>query len=161
MMARLAGYFISVIAAAMFVATAESMIPTGRMRKIAAVTGGALLLIIVIDPLLKADNVRLSLDLSGFAAEQAAQVEQMRAENEAQIAELIKAETAEYISDKASDLGVQVRADVTVSTAKEGYCYPSSVTVTGSLTQEAKAALSAYMEDVLGIPAERQVFKSG
>ncbi|MCQ2418957.1 MAG: stage III sporulation protein AF [Clostridia bacterium] len=158
MIVHLAGYFISLIAAAMLVAVAQSMIPSEKIRKISALTGGALLLLCVLTPLLSLDEVRLNIDFSDFLADSSGSIAQMQAESDAKLDALIKQKTAEYISDKASELGAQVSTEVKTARAEEGYFYPCGVTVTGVLSASQENELSAYLADVLSIPKERQVF---
>lgn len=160
MIVHLAGYFISLIAAAMLVAVAQSMIPSGKIRKISALTGGAVLLLCVLTPLLSLDEVRLNVDFSDFLSGNLESIEQMQADADAKLDALIKQKTAEYISDKAETLGAKVTADVETARAEEGYFYPCAVTVTGVLTAQQKQELSQYLTEVLSIPKERQVFRT-
>lgn len=161
MIGRLAGYFLSITAAAMLAAVAQSMIPSGKIRKIAALTGGALLLMLVLSPLLELDELTVNADFSAFLTDQSDQIEQMEKEYEGKLSDRIKRTTEEYISDKALSLGISVQAEVETILAEEGYFYPYSVTVKGRMTETQRRELAAYLTDVLGIPEERQVIESG
>ncbi len=67
---------------------------------------------------------------------------------------IIKDRTEAYILDKASTLGAQLKADVSLSS--DEMPAPIGVTISGQISPYAKSVLSAYIVDDLGIKLEDQ-----
>ena len=61
-------WLIAVAAAAFLVSLSQSLIPEGTVRKIASFTGGLILLLVMVKPLLGADFERLDLRYEDYAA---------------------------------------------------------------------------------------------
>lgn len=70
------------------------------------------------------------------------------------MAQLIKQETRSYILDKATRLGCELDAEVTVGQGQ--YPLPEAVTISGKVTVKQRRELEAFMETELGIPKEKQ-----
>lgn len=147
-------WLVSVICAAVAVAVAESMVPEGSMKKLVSMTGGLVLLILLVRPLGDVELDRLELEYQDYAAAIERRTEELKTENMQELIEIIELETAAYISDKARELGLDCRAKVRCRTDEDGVPYPYSVTVDGAASEE----LRSWMERELNIPAERQVF---
>ena len=73
---------------------------------------------------------------------------------EESMAQLIKQETRSYILDKATQLGCELDAEVTVGQGQ--YPLPESVAISGNVTNQQRRELEAFMETELGIPKEKQ-----
>ena len=154
MMESLGKWLLSVSATALAVSVLQALIPEGGIRRVAAFTGGLLLLAVLLRPVLGADLSALTVSLEDWTE----QVEQRTAELEqAQtnaLAEGIEERTAAYISDKAATLGLTVTARVETETGEDGIPIPSAVEVDGPRSPE----LETYIAQELGIPPERQVW---
>lgn len=70
---------------------------------------------------------------------------------------IIKQETQAYILDKASLLDMDISVDVLVSETSP--FIPVSVTIVGDSSPYAKKALESMIDNELGIPKEKQVWK--
>lgn len=160
MMERLWDYFMGIVAAAMLVAVAQSVLSTPRIRKIAALCGGAVLLLTVLSPLVDVQLGELSFSMEKLEPESAAAFSQMQDERTAQMNAIIKRTTETYILDKAEQIGAVISVEVTLAASEDGYNYPSGVTIAGAVTAHQKQVLTAYLAQELGIPAERQVWKT-
>ena len=68
-----------------------------------------------------------------------------------QMESIIISRSQAYILDKAASLGIDIDAEIYL----EDYI-PASVRVTGAVSPYAKARLSSYIEETLGIPTEAQ-----
>lgn len=154
MMESLGKWLLSVSATALAVSVLQALIPEGGIRRVAAFTGGLLLLAVLLRPVLGADFGGLTLGLTDWTE----QVEQRTAELEQTqtnaLAEGIEERTAAYISDKAAALGLTVTARVETETGEDGIPIPSAVEVDGPQSPE----LETYIAQELGIPPERQVW---
>lgn len=160
MIVKIAGYFMSVVAASMLVAIAMQMISNERIRKIVALAGGAVVLICVLTPLLHLDLDSISFDFSNLLERQSEELEQMKTDSEQEICRIIIETTEAYILDKADKVGAVVSVQVTAEEAEGGYFYPDMVSLTGVVTSAQKRELSVYLRDVLGIDESRQIWRT-
>ena len=154
MMETVREWLLSIVAVTMLLSVARTLIPEGGMRKAASLTGGLILLAALLQPVLKTDLDAIQWDISEYKEEiTKRQTELEAAENEALALGI--AERAEaYISDKAASLGLAVTVRVETAPGAEGIPLPAAAELWGPESQE----LAAWMEQELGIPAERQVW---
>lgn len=149
-------WLVSVVCAAILVSAAEQLTPAGNLRKIVSMTGGLVILSILLHPLGDLETGSLQAGCRDYALEVERRREELERESFRELEALIEARTAAYISDKAKELGVVCRrADVECRTDDSGIPQPWSVTVYGTETQEMKS----WIRKELDIPAERQVFR--
>ena len=153
-MGALREWLTSVVVVSVLLAVVQTLIPEGTVRKIGAFTGGLILLVTLLQPLLGVDfeDLELRLEQSRETVEQRQQ--ELEQAGEREMAELIERQTAAYIWDKADALGLDLSAEVRVERGPDGIPLPVSATLTGTYSE----ALSAYLERELGIPRERQVW---
>ena len=154
MMAALREWLTAILATAVLLSLAERLAPEGSLRKITSLVGGVILLLVLVRPLagLGAGELRLDYEDRSDAVEQ--RREELQAENDKTLAELIARETEAYISDKAAEWGLECEAAVTVAPNADGVPVPWSA----ELSCAPSEALTAELEQSLGIPRERQVF---
>ena len=154
MIAALRGWLTSVIYTAMVIAVAENIAPPGGMKKVVSLTGGLILLVMLVKPLesMELDFLQLSYDSYERSVEE--RQEELEKNGLRELELLIEQRTAAYISDKAKRLGLDCQVTVRCMTGEEGVPYPHSVTVQGTASEE----LRMWIQNELGIPAERQVF---
>ena len=153
-MGALREWLTSVVVVSVLLAVVQTLIPEGTVRKIGAFTGGLILVVTLLQPLLGVDfeDLELRLEQSRETVEQRQQ--ELEQAGEREMAELIERQTAAYIWDKADALGLDLSAEVRVERGPDGIPLPVSATLTGTYSE----ALSAYLERELGIPRERQVW---
>ena len=144
----------AVVAVAMLLTVAQALTPEGTIRKIASFTGGLILLVTLLQPVLGADLSRLDLNLDTYG--QAIQKRQAELEEagSVELTERIETQTAAYISDKADALGLTVTVRVETQPGASCVPVPWSAEVTGPRSE----ALAAYIEEELGIPRGRQIW---
>lgn len=147
-------WLVSVIGAAFLTAAAESLTPEGTMRRISSLVGGLVLLLTLVRPLLGAEAGRLEADFRDYSRRLNQRQEELQAQSEQTLAELIAERTAAYISDKAGQLGLSCQVRVTAEPGPGGIPVPAGAELDGDYSQE----LADYMERELGIPPERQVW---
>lgn len=154
MIAAVREWLTSVVAVTLLVTAAQTLIPEGSIRKIAAFTGGLALLAALLQPVLRTDLSRLDLDLEAYSKA----VEERRTELEEagkeELSSVIASRTEAYILDKAAQLGLSVTVHVETAAGAEGVPLPWTAEIRGGRSE----ALAAYMERELGIPRERQVW---
>jgi stage III sporulation protein AF len=154
MMGAVRSWLTSVVVVSLLLSVAQTLIPEGSLRKIASFTGGLVLLVTLLRPLLGMDLSRLDLDRSDYGAAIQARQEELEAAGEEALSSLIAERTEAYISDKGDTLGLSVTVQVTTKTGKDGVPVPVSAELWGQRSEQ----LAAYMEEELGIPGERQVW---
>ncbi len=154
MILALKNWLTAVLAVSMLISAAERLIPAGAVRRVASLTGGLLLLVVLIQPLTHLRDRALSLDFQARRDEAEARQEELRAQSQTELAELIAEKTEAYILDKAGTLGISCRVEVATAEGEGGLPVPYRA----ELDCAPSEALSAYLEDELGIPKERQVF---
>ncbi len=153
-------WLLAVTAAAMLVALAESMCPDGPVKRAASLVGGIVLLFAVLQPFATGEIPFFSLDLAAYQTDANAAIEEFSAENDVLTKGIIEEKCAAYIVDKAQALGAGCQAAVTCRWESDT-AVPDAVTVTGELTGDQQAALSAIMTEDLGITQEKQSFEEG
>ena len=154
MIGAVRAWLTSVVLVSVLLSAVQSLIPPGSVRKAANFTGGLILLLVLLQPVLGMDLEDLHLDFSDYQAameERQADLADMQTET---MASIIAERTQAYILDKAGELGVDVTVQVETAAGEDGVPVPWSAELTG----ERSESLSSYLETELGIPAERQVW---
>lgn len=156
-MGALREWLTSLVAVSMLLSVARTLVPEGSIRKISSFTGGLILLVVLLRPLLGADLSRLDLHLEDYERAIGQRQEELASAGEAELAGIIEERTAAYISDKADTLGLAVKVQVETKPAGDGVPVPWRAELWGPRSP----ALATYMEEELGIPGERQVWHEG
>lgn len=145
----------SIVLVTLLLSVAQTLIPEGSIRKIASFTGGLILLVALLQPVLGTDLSRLDLEMGEYEQAVRERQEELEKMGKSDLSDIIAQRTAAYISDKADTLGIAVTAEVTVEPGENGVPVPVEARLTGPTSGE----LADYMEQELGIPRERQVWK--
>lgn len=125
MMEAVRAWLTSVVLVSVLLSAAQSLIPPGTVRKAAGFTGGLILLLVLLRPVLGADLEHLELDFDHYqAAVEERQAELADTQTEA-MASIIAEQTEAYILDKAGELGLEVT--VRVETRTEGNGHPGAL----------------------------------
>ena len=152
MMEAVRAWLTSVVLVSVLLSAAQSLIPPGTVRKAAGFTGGLILLLVLLRPVLGADLEHLELDFDHYQAAVEERQEELADTQTEAMASIIAEQTEAYILDKAGELGLEVTVRVETRTEGNGIPVPWSAELTGSWSQ----ALASALETELGIPAERQ-----
>ncbi len=155
MTAAVRGYLLSITAAALLLALAQALLPRGAARRTAAMAGGLLILLTVLSPLAKLDYDSLAKSIARFQMETETIRTGIEVNSRDLMAEIIKQRCETYILDKAEEMGLKLRVEITVSSGTD-YPYPTAVTLQGTAGERQKQMLTAYIVENLGIPAAQQ-----
>ena len=158
MLAWIKTWLLGLTAAALLVAAAQSLMPGGAVRRVGRLTGGLVLLLAALGPVLTLDQDALSRALSEYHLP-VEQVEAFQNSGGDVFKELIEEEAGAYISDKAAALGIQGSIAVEARAGEDGYPVPYRVTVAGALTQQQRQALTRRIEADFAIPSEGQIYQ--
>lgn len=152
-------WLMGVTCAAMAVALAESLMPQGTVKKIGRLTGGLLLLLAMLQPLLRWQGIDLGELMAGYEVEVQGYSTALEEENQNLMKELIAEEAGAYIVDKAAEAGFSCTAAVEVRTGEGGVPIPWSAEIRGTYTEGQRRALSGQIAADLAIPEERQSYQ--
>ena len=143
----------SIVMVAMLLSVGQAMIPEGQIRKIFSFTGGLVLIVVLMQPVLGLEVGVLMEPLEEYEQQVSAQTEEIektvRAEQEAIIEQKLEA----YISDKTDTLEEGGTVRIRAETAEYG-----TVILSAELVGQPSESLAEYLEQELGIPRERQVW---
>lgn len=151
-------WILSVTVSAILIAAAEALMPAGAVKKVGKLTGGLILTLGIIQPLVSLDYGDLYDLVMAVPVGEVSQ-EGLEERTWEPMKELIEQQLSAYIADKGRQLGADCTAQVTCDLAEGGVPVPTGVTVTGQLTPEQKTALSRYMDQELGLPREVQLYR--
>ena len=153
-------WLLGITCVALVAALAESLTPPGAVRKVGRLTGGLVLLIAMLHPLMALDQDALTRALTEYRLELSTYSDELEEENRSLMKGIIEERSNAYIQDKAEEMGIQCQ--ISVEVGEEGdWPVPDSVTVFGSLSEEQQAELTQAIEVDFAIPAERQSYQSG
>ena len=136
-----------IVAAAVILRLVRGLRQKGAVGRVAEFAGSLVLLAAILQPLGVMEFPRLSPAALERSVEKRA--EQLQSRWDAELLAVIEAQTAAYISDKEPQLTVKVTAEETGK--------PAAVELTGPYSHE----VSRWIEEELGISAERQVWHEG
>ena len=126
--------------------------PAGAVKRVGKLTGGLILVLGILQPLVTMDYEDLYDMVSSLPAGAISQ-ETLEEKTYEPMKGIIEEELSAYIVDKGEQLGA--------SCSGEGELpVPIRATVTGQLTQGQKQDLSHYMEEELDIPREAQIYRN-
>ena len=151
-------YLLSLVCVSRLTALVLTLVPKGGVRRSAAIACALLLAITALRPLGGFDTESIASALSRARMEAESARTGVEVRNRELVSAIIKQNSEAYILDKASQLGLDVEAEVEV-TADGSYPYPSAVTLTGSAPDALRRELTRYIEDNLAIAEERQTWR--
>ena len=154
-------WLLGITCAAMVVALAESLMPQGAVRKMGRLTGGLILLLAIVQPVVSLDENALSDALARYRYELSGYDTTLEETNESLMKGIIAEQSGAYILDKAASLGIDCTVEVKTEPGEGGYPVPYSVIIRGDLTAEEREALGREITAGFAIPAERQYYESG
>ena len=147
-------WLVAVVTVSLLLSVTEMLLPEGSIRKITSFAGGLLLMATLLQPVLDIRTERLEVNWREYEQTVIRRQEQLTADREKELLQLIESRTAAYISDKADSLGVSVSVRVAAERNERRIPVPQSAELSGGYSAE----LAAWLERELDIPAERQVW---
>lgn len=152
-------WLLSVTVSAMVIAAAEALMPAGAVKRVGKLTGGLILVLGILQPLVTMDYEDLYDMVSSLPAGAISQ-ETLEEKTYEPMKGIIEEELSAYIVDKGDQLGASCSAQVVCAPGEGELPVPIRATVTGQLTQGQKQDLSHYMEEELDIPREAQIYRN-
>ena len=150
MMDQLRTWLLGVVFVAFASALANELVPKGREKALIRMVGGLLMVLTLLRPLGAIEWSELRIPTGSFSQ----QAEIYRAQQENAISSIIAERLETYIWDKATELGIVCAVRVAVFCDKNGIPTVQSVEISAAHD----TLLSAWLEEVVGIPAEKQIW---
>lgn len=121
-------WLFGIVAAAMVLSILYALLPKGALLTVAKCTGGLIMLLVVIRPLLALDLTGVHTDYEAWQRTIQQQTDDYADANRQEMAAIIQQETAAYISEKAAALGLTCHPEV-VCQERDGVPFPVEVTL--------------------------------
>lgn len=121
-------WLFGIVAASMVLSILYALLPKGAILTVAKCAGSLILILVMLRPLvtLRVEDLSVSYDRwEDLAAEQ---MEQLTGDNLSEMEALIEGECSAYISEKAAQLGLTVKAEV-LCEVRDGVPFPAEVTL--------------------------------
>lgn len=154
-------WFISLVAAAMIVACADTLLAKSGQRAVGRLAGTLMLLLVVLGPLLSLGGVEFGTLSEELMAEMEQKELHLQAGSEEILKEIIEERFRTYILDKAAQLEVTCSASVECKPDGNGLWLPERVSVTGNMTPQKQRQLEQLIQQELGVAPDRQYFTGG
>ena len=153
-MHELRTWLLGVIFSAFAAGLAVELAPKGHGQAMIRLLGGAVMILALLRPLGMIEWTDATISAAAFAGQIEEQVKTYRSEQENAYAGIIAERLETYIWDKATELGLECTVHVKVSGGEGKILLPESV----ELGAAYDAALASWIEEVVGIPAEKQIW---
>ncbi|MGM9538821.1 MAG: hypothetical protein ACI3VN_10875 [Candidatus Onthomonas sp.] len=153
-MEMLREWLLAVLAASFLTAAAQAVMPEGPVKSVGRLICGLLLFLALARPVLGIQYASLAASIRDYSAQLAETQEGLEETNQRLTESIIVQETATYIQDKSSELGLDCRAEVTWDWSGQ-VPEPSEVTVTGELTDNQQQRFTQALTQDLGLKAEQ------
>lgn len=147
-------WLLGVTVTSFLLSLAETLVTQEGVRRVLRLSGGMLLILVMVRPLLGLVGEVPAFSFSQYAEEAAALEENFEQRQEETLSALIAEETAAYISDKAEEMGISCGVTVAVG-VEDGVPLPKAV----EMTIPYHAGLSQWLERELKIGEEKQVWQ--
>ena len=144
----------AVVVTALLLSVVQTLLPEGNVRRIASFSGGLILMLVLLRPLLGTDLSALELDLAPYREAIEERQAELEAQSDQELEQLIAERTGAYILEEAARLGMQIQVRVETVPGDDGMPVPVRVEITGAYSSQ----LSEWIAQELGIPGEEQVW---
>ena len=147
-------WLMAVLAASFLTAAAQAVMPEGPVKSVGRLICGLLLFLAIARPVLGIQYASLAAAVRDYSDQLTETQESLEKTNRQLTESIIVQETATYIQDKSSELGLDCRAEVTWDWSGQ-VPVPSVVTVTGELTEARQERFTQALTQDLGLEAEQ------
>ena len=149
-------WLMGLMAVALILTVLSSVLPEGSVKKIAGVTGGLVLLMVILQGAERLDLGKLQLSYDDYSRQINEQIKAFQEKNCRDMDLLIQERCSAYISEQAQSLGLSCTPQVQTAWMEEDIPVPTGVI----LDIPYHAELGEIIERNLGIKAEKQVWST-
>lgn len=151
-------YAFGILAAALMCSILNVWIkPKGSAGAIVKLISGLFMTITLLAPLVDINLQDISEFFDDYHTDAQAYVQSGQNHATLTMGEIIKEQTQAYILDKAADLGLDVKVEVTLNETDP--TVPDTVVLRGQVSPYGKMQLTALIEEQLGIHEEKQIWE--
>lgn len=151
-------WLLAIISASILCALADSVMPSGAVKRVGKLVCGIVLLCVVLTPVAHLD-VKGG---QGWLEDYLAGLEVRKTELDEQVNEgmkvIIETRYAAYIVDKAEEMGLTCTARVSCRVEDDGLYVPDVVQVAGIRSDVDQSRLAQMIQEDLGVTLERQIY---
>lgn len=151
-------WILSVTVSAMIIAIAEGLMPAGTVKKVGKLTGGLVLMLGILQPIVRLDYEELFLAANGQQNITLESQEAQQETNGALLKSIIEQEAAAYVLDKAQTLGYSCAVSICCELGENNVPYPDRAEIRGLLDQEQRQTIAKLLSEDLGIPKGKQTY---
>lgn len=145
-------WLMGLMAVALILTVLSSVLPEGSVKKIAGVTGGLVLLMVILQGAERLDLGKLQLSYDDYSRQINEQIKAFQEKNSRDMDLLIQERCSAYISEQAQTFGLVCSPQVETEQTEEGVFVPVSVT----MDIPYHAGLSQIVAEDMGIDAQHQ-----
>ena len=144
-------WLFGIVAASMVLSVIYALIPKGAILTAAKCAGSLILILVMLRPLvtLRLEDLAVSYDV--WEERTTEQTEQLTQDNLSSMEALIEEECSAYISEKAAQLGLTVKAEV-LCEVRDGVPFPAEVTLDTPYNEMLSDTIAADLD----IPYDKQ-----
>lgn len=157
MMKLIRRWLLGVVLTSFAVGIAQQLLPKGREQAWMRLIGGLLLALALLRPLGDVLWEGPSISTGAWGTMMESQTEIYREQQQKELGAIIAEKLETYIWDKASEMGLEGEVSVSVRMQSSGVPLPDTVTIGTPFNP----ALSVWLEEVVGVPAEKQLWQEG
>lgn len=151
-------WILSVTVCAMIIALAEGMMPDGTVKKIAKLTGGLVLMLGILQPIVHLDYDELFQAANGLPEVEVTIPTAGEDTNTVLIKSIIEEKLSAYVWDKAQALGIACVVQIRCTVNEEAVPVPEEAEVRGLLSAEQQRQMEHLLVQELGIAKEEQTY---
>ena len=149
-------WLIGLLSVSLILTVLSTLLPEGSVKKIAGVTGGLVLLMVILQGAERLDLGKLQLSYDDYSRQINEQIKAFQEKNSRDMDLLIQERCSAYISEQAQSLGLSCTPQVQTAWTEEDIPVPTGVI----LDIPYHAELGEIIERNLGIKAEKQVWST-
>ena len=157
MMDSLRAWLLGIVLVSFSVGTLVQLVPKGREQAGVRLVGGLLMALALLRPLGSISQELPAVEAGDFGSSLRIQAEEHREMQQKELCAIIATRLETYIWDKATELGLDCTVSVGIGMTESGVPLPDTVT----LNIPCHPVLAVWLEEVVGIPAEKQIWQEG
>jgi stage III sporulation protein AF len=154
-------WILTVTVSAMIIALAEGLMPQGTVKRVGRLTGGLVLMLAILQPLVQMDYDTLFLMANGLGEVVVESREEQEMRTQEAMKTIIEQELSAYALDKAQTLGLGCTVSITCRLGENNVPYPDRAVIVGLSGEAQKQTMMRLLREELDIPDARQTYEGG
>ena len=151
-------WILTVTVSAMVIALAEGLMPSGTVKRVGRLTGGLVLMLAILQPLVQTDYDTLFIMANGLGEVAVESREEQEMRTQEAMKTIIEQELSAYALDKAQTLGLSCTVSITCRLGENNVPYPDRAVITGLSGEPQKQTMMRLLREELDIPDARQTY---